>query len=186
MQQVRSTAQHLARSTHELQAELAQQRALYEQQRRADREEFSAEMRKMRQENAAMHQERSAAYDTALTIEGQKQVAIHDAELQHRSDRARLQQVETTAEHAYASAEHKLTMTNRELESDRELHATNRLREAQLRNQLVQVETHANEHFALLSGALCSTEEGQVVSHQLYEGHYQQHEAQLRDQWQAE
>ena len=42
--------------------------------------------------------------------------------------------------------------------------ARHTLHEAQLRNQLAQVETHANEHFALLSGALRSKEEGQVVS----------------------
>ena len=147
-------------------------------------------MRKMREENAAMHQESSAAHNKALSIEGQKQVAIHDAEQQLRSDRARLQQVEATAERAYASTEHKLTIANREIESDRELLASTRQQEAHVQHRVVLVEAHGDEHVALLSGALRSTEEGQAGSltqtQRMLEGVFQQREAQLKEQLEAE
>ena len=154
---------------HELltmQVQATQQMASNDQQRRLEIEELASQLRMMRDANAGILRQEQEAVITARAL------------------------AEATAEHAYTSAEHKLTMTNRELESDRELHATSRLHETQLRDQLVQVETHANEHFARLSGALRSTEEGQVVSvtqtRQMVEEHYRHREAQQAAQWQAE
>ena len=88
------------------------------------------------------------------------------------------------------STEREIKIAARELNSDRELLAMTRQQEAHAHNRIVQVETHANEYVARLSGALRSTEEGQAGSltqaHQLLEEGYQQQEVQFRDQLQAE
>ena len=138
----------------------------------------------MRDQTAELLQERQAARNLASTIEGQRQVAIRNAEQLHRNDREQLQQLESRAEHVYTTIEHKLTAAVRESELDREMLVVTRRQETHANEPTQQVETSAEEMLTHLSGALRSTEGGEARAisdtRQALEAHYQQREAQLR------
>ena len=116
----------------------------------------------MRDQTAELLQERQAARNLASTIEGQRQVAIRNADQLHRDDREQLRQFESKAENAYTATEHKLTTAIRESELDRDMLVVTRRRETHANEWTQQVETNAEEMLTHFSGALRSTEGGEA------------------------
>ena len=117
MRQTAKSEEELKLKMQTLQTQVMQLTASNTQQHDAT----AAQMRQMRDQSAELLQERQAARNLASTIEGQRQVAIRNAEQLHRNDREQLRQFESKAERAYTATVHKLTAAICESELDREM-----------------------------------------------------------------